>query len=173
MVNAFGEEEIWRTIPGFSGFGVSSEGRVVDYSTNQIVNSVKNRSSKELWVSFTQNERSYRGPIWRLLLAGFYDIHDLRDIFPIYRDENPSNLDLYNLRWANSAGTPIIFRRGESGDWRRVRHYARRVKIVETGVIYDSVKDCAEQIGANPNAIYMCLRGVLKSHHGFSFAYED
>jgi hypothetical protein len=167
------DEEIWRSIRDFSSYGISSYGNVINWETNEYVTPVKNRETKEIWVSFTHYEYSFRGPVWLLMLQAFYDVMDLRSVQVDYRDGNPSNLEIFNLQWNDLDGVPIMFRMDPDGTWRRIRHKARRVLVVETGNIYESVNECAEAIGGIPNLIYMCLRGAARRHHGFTFQYEE
>ena len=43
------------------------------------------------------------------------------------------------------------------------------LRIIETGVIYPSIRECARQIGGYANAILACCNGRYKQHHGYSF----
>lgn len=45
----------------------------------------------------------------------------------------------------------------------------RSVRVIETGVIYSSIRECARQIGGHTNAILACCNGRYKQHHGYSF----
>lgn len=51
----------------------------------------------------------------------------------------------------------------------------RRIRVIETGEIYGSLKECEQAINGNNRHINDCLRGRLKSHRGlhFEYAYED
>ena len=167
----FGDPEIWRNIRHFPNHAVSSEGRVMDVVNRTQVELMWNEKAQERWVSFSYYERTYKGPVWRLMLVAFYDLVNHRDVRPDYRDGDSDNLDIFNLRWQTLDGLPIMFRREDSGDWKRIRRNGRQVRIVETGQIFNSVAECAREIGGSSNAIYICLRGERKKHHGFTFEY--
>lgn len=47
------------------------------------------------------------------------------------------------------------------------------VKCVETGKIYSSIKEAAEDIGGNPTGISSMLCGHLKSYKGLHFEYVN
>lgn len=44
-------------------------------------------------------------------------------------------------------------------------------KIIETGEVFDTLKDCEEAIGGNNRHINDCLRGRQRSHRGYHFEY--
>lgn len=48
-------------------------------------------------------------------------------------------------------------------------HEGRRVKIVETGEIFNSMAECADHIGGFKSAISSCLRGKTHTHKGYHF----
>jgi len=49
----------------------------------------------------------------------------------------------------------------------------KRVRCIETGVIYDSGKEAAEAMGLDPSHISKVCRGKLKSHKGFHFEFVE
>lgn len=46
---------------------------------------------------------------------------------------------------------------------------SRKVRIIETGEIFGSIKDCAIAIGGSDRRICDCLKGVSDSHRGYHF----
>ena len=44
-------------------------------------------------------------------------------------------------------------------------------KIIETGEVFNTLKDCEEVIGGNNRHINDCLRGRQRSHRGYHFEY--
>lgn len=46
----------------------------------------------------------------------------------------------------------------------------RRIKVVETGKIYQSVEECAQHIGGSAVAIKSVLAGRQNRHKGYTFA---
>lgn len=47
------------------------------------------------------------------------------------------------------------------------------VRIVETGEIFESLSECARQIGGDPSNIAKCLAGKLSTHRGYHFEYVE
>ena len=47
----------------------------------------------------------------------------------------------------------------------------RRVKVLETGDIYDSPAECAAAIGGQVSGISKVISGVREHHMGYTFAY--
>lgn len=44
-----------------------------------------------------------------------------------------------------------------------------KVKVIETGKVYNTYVECAKAMGLNPNAISKCVRGKCKSYKGYHF----
>ena len=47
--------------------------------------------------------------------------------------------------------------------------FIKKVEIVETGKIYDSVTECANDIGGSYGNIYHCLKGRRQTHKNYHF----
>lgn len=47
----------------------------------------------------------------------------------------------------------------------------RKVRIVETGDVYDSLSSCAEAVNGDVTNLCNCLRGTRKTHRGYHFEY--
>lgn len=45
----------------------------------------------------------------------------------------------------------------------------KRVQIIETGEIFNSLHDCAKQINGRVSNIIGCLKGRQKTHRGYHF----
>lgn len=51
--------------------------------------------------------------------------------------------------------------------------HMKKVKCIETGEVFKSVKDAAESIGAAPNSVSSMLKGRQKTVRGFHFEYLE
>lgn len=49
--------------------------------------------------------------------------------------------------------------------------YKTRVRIVETGEVFDSIRECARSINGDQPTITACLKGRHKTHHGYHYEY--
>lgn len=51
--------------------------------------------------------------------------------------------------------------------------YKKSVRVVETGEIFSSIRECARAIGGNQATISECLNGRHKSHHGYHYEWVE
>lgn len=98
---------------------------------------------------------------------------DWKEVTCDYRDGHPTNLDVFNLMFYKTDGSPIMFYRLDTGDWRRVRRYAKKVRVVETGDIFESAREAANSLHAPLNTLYVILRGERQTWHGLHFEYFE
>ena len=49
----------------------------------------------------------------------------------------------------------------------------QKVRIVETGEIFNNYREAAESINGNRSCVYLCLKGYRKQHLGFTFEYVE
>lgn len=65
----------------------------------------------------------------------------------------------------------------DKGDWytvkRRPSLVKKKVRVVETGNIYDSLTECARAIGGTPSGIATCKMGRQSRHRGYHFDFLD
>jgi hypothetical protein len=52
------------------------------------------------------------------------------------------------------------------------RQWGKKVRIVETGEVFRTVRDCASYINGDYSSIYAVLRGHRDSHRGFTYEYH-
>lgn len=74
-----------------------------------------------------------------------------------------------NLRLRKAARRAILDRAPISEG----RVWGKRVRVLETGAIYRTVRDCAAHIRGDHSTIYACLRGERKTHRGYTFEYWE
>lgn len=125
-------------------------------------------------VNLKSDTWQFKGPIaWLMLHYMFIGNKDDVDIF--YHDGNPLNTHIDNLM--------ICYQPDGGREWLPIkvsvltsgmrsldrRKAGKRVRIVETGEIFDTVKEAAEHIGGTPSNIYTFFRGGMKSYRGFTF----
>lgn len=49
----------------------------------------------------------------------------------------------------------------------------KKVRIIETGQVYDNYIEAAKAINGNRACVYLCLKGLRSNHLGYSFEYEE
>lgn len=83
-------------------------------------------------------------------------------------DDDKYNNYVSNLEWVTTSENNLrAFRTGIK------QVSGRPVQIVETGQRFESISECARQIGGIQGNVSLCLAGSRHSHRGFTFAYVD
>lgn len=95
-------------------------------------------------------------------------------------DLNRANNHYLNLEWTTSKGNTDWAMMHGTIDWQKglnaaVEANKVRVRIVETGQEFNSIKECAEYLGVNPNRVNRSLSGCRAGQrlHGVHIEYVD
>ena len=155
--------ETWVPVEGFPDYAVSNYGGVINARLGHELTPRAN-SYGHYRVTLRANGRSVDFYLHRLVAAAFaggYAPHI--QVYPV--DGDWGNCEITNLRLkgrglgAYKKNQPEVHR--------------RRVQIVETGELFNTVIACAHHIGADVSTIYKVLMGHRRSHKGFTFAYIE
>lgn len=174
MVNQFPRvNEVWQRVPRFPQFQINNYGDIQDEEGYLLERSYPGINGDEVDVHLISFERSFRGPVWFLMLNAFFE-GNLNGVQFRYIDGDPVNLHLDNLipiyEHPREGWIPIAWE--ENLDGKRVldrRKKLNRVQIIETGEVFNSVSECAFAIKGISTSIYSCLRGTAKKHKGYTF----
>lgn len=49
----------------------------------------------------------------------------------------------------------------------------KRVRIIETGEVFDNYREAAKAINGNRSCVYLCLEGYRAHHLGYTFEYVN
>ena len=167
-------EEIWKPIPNYDGYYEASNiGRIRSVARIGkrgkglgIYPSVILKPSLGEWgyeqVSLRKEGKKRTMRVNRLVAQTFIPNPDnLPQVNHI--DGVKTNNRVDNLEWCNSSQNMIhCFSNGLS-DWNT------RIRIVETGEVFNSISECARSIGGHISLIDACLNGRRKTHKGFHF----
>lgn len=169
-------KEIWVKIKEAPDYSVSNFGRirmdgrtvtksngvVATYRSHIVGVSNKKCGYLEARLTVDNNKSIYR-LVHRLVLSAFNPISNMDEMEVNHKDENKLNNVLENLEWVTSKencnyGTRNI-KCGEAK--------SKKIRCVETGVIYNSGKEASEHTKATRSGISNCINGKKKKSGGF------
>ena len=166
--------EVWKDIKGYEGlYQVSNFGRVKSLPRIGTIN----------------NERILKQSFHR---KGYMEAHLCKDGFEKivkthrlvaeafipnpenkpqvnHKDENKQNNRADNLEWCDNQYNSVYNDRMN----KIAKKLSRKVRCLETDVVYESVAEAARKTGiAHSNIVYVC-QGSYKQIKGYHFKYED
>ena len=157
------DEELWREWPQDPRILVSNMGYVVSCKRGEPY-PLKVRHGNS---GYQMVGAGYRGMqlVHRMVAETWLDNpNDYKEVNHINGDKDDNRVD--NLEWV----TPS----------ENIRHAYRtglkkttRVRNVETGEVFESVSECARQIGCSHGAIWNCLAGRQSTCRGYHFEYVE
>lgn len=159
------DSEVWAAVEEFPDYAVSTFGRVMNLRTNTILRP-RNNSYGYTRVGLRRDGRTFDVYVHHLVAKAF--ITGYHEGVQIRHEHDNSDNHVANLRFRRGARMGTLTKRP-------VRAKSRRVKIVETGMVFLSVESCAKYIDGDASSIYRVLRGERASHkqHTFEYVYEE
>lgn len=143
----------WKTINGFEDYEISDDGRVRNGTTGRVLRTTY-RNMRGETVGLRKNGRTYFKLIHRLVAEAFIEESDRDGSLVTHKDNDINNNVVDNLEY--STRSRIIKRSYDEG--RKVpRNKGRRILVVETGKIYNSIAECSRDIGLSKSSISKCL----------------
>lgn len=162
--------EYWLPVVDFNDYEISNRGRVKSLKTNIIMTPYVTKNGYQQ-IKLFKNSRHHPRYVHRLVAASFFDC-DYEELEVNHIDGNKENNFIGNLEWCkHSENTRHAIKAGLFTPHRLPPRPqpSKKVKILETGEIFQSITKCAEHIGGHKTAISACLAGKVKSHLGYHF----
>lgn len=145
---------------------ISSYGRVYNFKTNKILKTGTRNGYGS--VELFNNGKSKRINIHRLV--GRYFVPGEDDNLVInHIDGNKLNNHDSNLEWCTCGDNnrhAIKTGLNHPGAYQK-----RKIRIIETGDIFNGVCECANFIKGDYRNVYACLNGLRSTHRGYHFEY--
>ena len=167
-------EEIWKPISGYEGcYEASNKGHI--RSVDRLVKckngmrtspTIVLKPSLGQWgyeqVTLRKEGKKKTVRINRIIAQTFIPNPDnLPQVNHI--DGNKLNNCVENLEWCTPSQNMKHCFNNKMSDWNT------KIRIVETGEIYNSIAECVRSIGGHRQLIDKCLKGERKTHKGYHF----
>ena len=155
--------EQWKTVEidgvTYKDYEVSTKGRIRNVKTGRILKQQKTKIGY-LQIGLPKDKKKKWFLVHRLVATAFIpNPHGLTDVDHI--DKNRQNNCVENLRWlSHENNLPDSLKQ-------------RRVKCVETGMIYKSIEQASKETGISQGRICEVCKGKCKTTHGFHWEYVD
>jgi hypothetical protein len=156
------DDEVWAGIEDFPDYAVSTYGKVMNVHTNAVLRP-RNNSYGYTRVALRKDGKTHDIYVHHLVAKAF--ITGYHEGVQIRHVKDNSNNHVTNLRFRRGARLGTLARNPRKAK-------TRRVKIVETNMVFMTVESCARYISGDVSSIYRVLRGERISHKGFSFEYH-
>lgn len=154
--------EIWKPLRNFPSYNGSSEGRIMNVRTQHILKPTVVDKGYAV-VGLRKNNKTYCVRVRRVIAETFLGEHPGMDVRN--KDGDPSNNSVENLEWVSrSENVKQTYTNGRRKPWRQIR-----VRVIETGRVYENMKECAIDIGCDPADVRKCLLGERISAKGYHF----
>ena len=167
--------EIWKDIKGYEGiYQISNEGRV-----KRLAGSPKCKKDRILKNSTTSNgylfvslcnkgqHKLYR--VHRLVLETFSPIENMENLQVNHLDEDRTNNKLNNLQWCTCQDNINYGNRAN----KYVKTRGHKVRCIETGKIYSSLREAEKDTGCGHAHIAECAKGLATHCKGLHWEYVD
>lgn len=155
--------EEWREIREYPKYSVSNEGRVRNFKTGRILKQGTHKQGYHLvWLS---DENGRHGKSVHRLVAEAFIPNPNGKPQVNHIDGNKANNGVKNLEWnTGSENTKHAYKTGLL-----MGRPKSPVRIIETGEIFGSIRECASKLNGSQGDIWKCLAGKQKSHCGLHF----
>lgn len=158
----------WGEYPKSSKILVSTNGDVVSYKRGykrELSKSINNNGYYQVGVG-------HANPVCvhRMVAETFIFNPDPMNKTDVnHKDGNKLNNSVDNLEWVSkSENSKHAYAIGL-----QVNPHRKKIRILETGEIFDSYTDCAARIGGSTGHICQCLSGERHTHKGYHFEAID
>lgn len=170
------ETEDWVDIKKYPKYQISSHGRIRNKRTGYILKPFPDKDGY-LRVSLGNVNNIY---IHRLVCETFYGASPEGKPCVNHIDCDRQNNHVLNLEWCSlSQNTKWAIHKGNINIQQMCDRASeinkKPVKIIELGIIFKSVKDCADFLKVNPNRVSRVLAGERKGQqlHGLHLEYAE
>lgn len=161
--------EEWKQIDGYDNYEVSTWGNVRNVKTGKLLKQQENHNGY-LRVNLYKNGKSKHFGVHRLVAIAFipnpYNKPTVNHI-----DEDKYNNHADNLEWATMREQNVHGTRIERSAKAIAKALSKRVRCVETGEVFDSIKQAERETGIPHGNISKVCQGKIKTAGGMHWEY--
>lgn len=169
-------------IEGFPGYNIDNDGQVYNSKGLQLKQRVNRDGYSQ--VILHKEGRQKNCSVHRLVANAFIPKVEGKDTVN-HIDGNKQNNSVSNLEWCtHSENEKHAYATGLrksclthetqlKGATISGENNKRPVRVVETGVVYSSALECAENTGCDRGAISRCCNGRANKHHNLHFEFVE
>lgn len=153
---------IWLPIEEFPLYEVNQYGQIRHYKTGYIKKPSIDKSGYEQVKLTGSDKKVHSKTVHRLVAKTFYDVEQNTQLQVNHIDGNKRNNFIGNLEFVtNQENVQHAYDTGirkPSGG----RGPIRKIKIIETGEIFENIKECANRIHSNSGNVCRCVNDPYK-----------
>lgn len=181
-------KEIWKDIKGYEGlYQVSNIGRIKSfhprYKHSKILK-LHQRTNGYIFICLHKDKQLYTPDVHRLVAEAFVKNPNPQEYnYVLHLDDNPTNNIYTNLKWGtqkencnterhiNLLSKSMSNKKGVLNNFYGHKHTRetknklkeiRGKKVVCDGMVFNSIKECADYIGTNPTSLRRYLNNEIK-----------
>lgn len=152
-----------RDIPDYEGlYAVTSCGRIWSYKRKIFLKPCKTKNGY-LQVTLSKNGDREQIYIHRIVMETYEPCENMKDLQVNHKSEIKIDNSLNNLEWCDA--------RYNVNYGTRTQRTRKRVRCIETGIIYESLTEASSKTGISQGSISECCNGKRKTAGGFHWEY--
>lgn len=159
------EDRVWYEIDGFPKYQVSDDHMIQNKRTGRVLKQCDNDSGYPTVCLYNEDGRSSKS-VHRIVAETMVDGYE-EGLVVNHKNGDKHNNIPSNLEWVTPSENEIHAH--ETG----LKYGPNRkpVRIIETGEVFKSIRDCAKAIGTTDGSVKRALTGEYKTAVGLTFEY--